>query len=394
MKVNSKVKITLLRVTTVPISLKILLRGQLRFLNQHFHVIGLSSPGKDLIEVEKNEGIKTIAVPIHRDISIIKDIISFTNLFFVIRRLSPTIIHANTPKGSLLSLVAAKILGVPIRVYTITGLRFETEVKIKKFLLLNMERLTCWAANYLIAEGEGVKKTLLVNSITKKRLTIIGNGNINGIDIHYFSPSSLISKQSQTIKVDYGIRNDDFVFVFIGRLVKDKGIVNLIEAFTELNHFNGKIKLLLVGSFEHDLDPIPERILEIINTNESIITVGFQNDIRPFLDASNALIFPSYREGFPNVPMQAGCFGLPSIVSDINGCNEIIIHEQNGLIVPARNTKSLLIAMRTMIEDVSLYAQMKFNARRLIVERYEQKALWDLLLKEYYIMINDLKNEK
>jgi glycosyltransferase involved in cell wall biosynthesis len=169
----------------------------------------------------------------------------------------------------------------------------------------------------------------------------------------------------------------------VGRLVKDKGIEELVEAFRQLKQKYTHVKLLLVGPYEPERDPLAPATREVIETDRSIVHAGFQQDIRPFLMISQALAFPSYREGFPNVPMQAGCFNLPAIVTDINGCNEIVEDGKNGLIIPAKNVGELRHAMERLLTNPALYLTLQSNARQMIVERYEQKYLWELLLKEY-----------
>jgi glycosyltransferase involved in cell wall biosynthesis len=166
-------------------------------------------------------------------------------------------------------------------------------------------------------------------------------------------------------------------------MVKDKGIEELTQAFSELNKLYPHLRLLLVGPMEPELDPLSDACLSLISNNDNIIPAGFQNDVRPYLAVSNVLAFPSYREGFPNVPMQAGCFNLPSIVTDINGCNEIIHDKVNGLIVPVKDAEALKNAMELIITDQTLYLRLKDHARRLIVENYDQKKMWELILSEY-----------
>ena len=157
----------------------------------------------------------------------------------------------------------------------------------------------------------------------------------------------------------------------------------MIEAFKKLNKSFVNTKLLLVGPFETKLDPLlPVSLIEI-SENKSIISVGYQNDVRPYFAISNALVFPSYREGFPNVVMQAGAMGLPSIVSNINGCNEIIIENQNGIIIPVKNTMAIFDAMKKMVENAAFYNQLKENSRKRIVDNYEQKVVWNAILNEY-----------
>ena len=170
-------------------------------------------------------------------------------------------------------------------------------------------------------------------------------------------------------------------------MVKDKGINELIAAFSMLSELKNNISLLLVGPFENDLDPLLPETLVNIEKNPDIYSVGYQNDVRPYFATADALVFPSYREGFPNVVMQAGAMGLPSIVTDINGCNEIIIHRVNGLIIPTKNSEALAKAMRLLMEDRSLYQHLQGNARAQITNRYEQQQIWDALLEEYQMLL-------
>ena len=185
------------------------------------------------------------------------------------------------------------------------------------------------------------------------------------------------------MKNKYGIASSDLVFIFVGRIVKDKGINELVNAFNQLNKEYKTIKLILVGPFEDELDPIHINTRNIIEQNINIVTTGFINDIRPYLVASHVLTFPSYREGFPNVPLQAGCFELPMIVTDINGCNEIVQDRVNGLLIPPKNESALRSAMQKMIEDEAFREKCATASRQVIVENYSRETVWNALLKEY-----------
>jgi glycosyltransferase involved in cell wall biosynthesis len=215
-------------------------------------------------------------------------------------------------------------------------------------------------------------------------LKVLGNGSSNGINTRFFQSDEDLDKAAGELRRKYGLTEKDFVFVFVGRLVKDKGIEELVEAHSELKKKYPHIKLLLVGPYEPERDPLAPATRAIIEQDETIIKAGFQSDVRPYLMISQALAFPSYREGFPNVPMQAGCFDLPSIVTDINGCNEIIEDGKNGLIIPVKRVPELQTAMEKLLTDRALYLTLQTNARKMIVDRYEQKYLWELLLKEYH----------
>jgi len=399
----------LLRITTVSDSLSGLLKGQLRFLNQYYEVVGVASDTCSLQEVSEREGIRVVNLPMERDINLWKDCISLIRMIRLIRYEKPYIVHANTPKGSLLAMLASWWCRVPIRIYTVTGLRFETASGIFRRLLVLMERITCACATKVIPEGEGVKNTLIKNRITKKPLRKILNGNINGIDTAYFDPALYTENDKRLLRNELHIGETDFVFIYVGRLVKDKGINELVAAFSRLKSEGWQFlkdddstytsslcipKLLLVGTLEQKLDPLLTETLEKIQSDRDIIYVGYQNDVRPYLSISNALVFPSYREGFPNVVMQAGAMGLPSIVTDINGCNEIILEGKNGIIIPPKNKEALSEAMKYMIEHPTERRKMAEAARPLIASRYEQQAVWNALLEEYRSLESAWKKRK
>lgn len=393
---NNKHK--LLRITTISGSLAGLLKGQLRFLNQYYDVVGVASDNGSLQEVSEREGIRVINVPMERDINLWKDLISLLRMIRLIRHEKPNIVHTNTPKGSLLGMLASWWCRVPIRIYTVTGLRFETASGNFKRLLIMMEKITCACATKVIPEGDGVKNTLIKNKITKKPLKKILNGNINGIDAAYFDPTLYPEEDKRLLRKDLNIGEKDFVFIYVGRLVKDKGINELVAAFGRLKSESNRFlnnddstftssspipKLLLVGRLEQELDPLFPETLEKIQNDHDIIYVGYQDDVRPYFAISDVLAFPSYREGFPNVVMQAGAMGLPSIVTNINGCNEIILEGKNGIIIPPKNEEALFEAMKYIMKHSTERQKMAEAARPLITSRYEQQLVWEALLEEY-----------
>ncbi|AZA55376.1 glycosyltransferase family 4 protein [Chryseobacterium sp. G0201] len=382
----------IVRTSTIPLSLNVLLKGQLKFLSEFYDIVGISSEGQLLDEVKQREGIKTIEVNMERGISPLKDLTSLYKLYKILKKEKPVIVHSITPKAGLLTMLSGKMAGVPIRIHTFTGLIFPTRKGPVKKLLIGMDQLLCSAATHIYPEGEGVKKDLINYKITSKSLKVIGNGNVNGIDLEHFSPDQVSEAQKELLRQELNIKNGDFVFVFVGRLVGDKGINELVKAFSLLNKTKNaehRFKLLLVGPLEQELDPLPEDILNEIKNNLDIIDAGFQKDVRPYFAISDVLAFPSYREGFPNVVMQAGAMGLPSIVSDINGCNEIIVEGENGVIVPVKNSEKLSEAMERMKSDTEYYKKLKMNARPMIESRYEQSEVWNAILSEYKKLIKE-----
>ncbi|HEY6143549.1 MAG TPA: glycosyltransferase family 4 protein [Flavobacterium sp.] len=373
----------IIRTATVSMSLDILLKGQLAFLNEHYEVIAVSGGDNHLKTVASRENVRIVDLAMSRSISPFKDLVSLVKLYFLFRKEKPLMVHSITPKAGLLSMIAAYFAGVPVRIHTFTGLIFPYKKGFLHHLLLFMDKLLCRFSTDIFPEGEGVKNDLIRFKVTSKPLHVIANGNVNGIDVDYFNPNQISETQKQSLRCELAINPSDFVFLFVGRLVADKGINELISAFTVLSATNKDCKLLLVGPLEKERDPLEKITLNKIETNKNIISVGFQDDIRPYLSISDVFVFPSYREGFPNVVLQAGAMELPCIVSDICGSNEIIKQDVNGIIIPVKNSELLLEKMKLLISDVSLRTSLKQNARQLVVAQYEQQMVWNALLAEY-----------
>ena len=402
----------LIRVTTADISLDGLLKGQLKFLSHYFEVIGVAKNTGCLQEVKERENIRIVDAPLERPISFIKDIKGLWFLYCLFRKEKPWCVHANTPKGSLLAMIASWLACVPHRVYTVTGLRYQGTHGVLRTILKTMERLSCFFATKVIPEGKGVLESLKRDNITKKPLQVIHYGNINGKDTEHFSRANTIQTASfnhadknislcnlsekeakNTIRKELGFSNNDFVFIFIGRLVNDKGLRELADAMRRLEDENIAIKLLLLGSLDGEDDVLAKDKLNYLMQSTNVKYVGSQSDIRPYLMASDALVFPSYREGFPNVPIEAGAMGLPTIVTNINGSNEIIKDGFNGKIIsaPLNNngihvndiTNELYSTMKWFYNNPTEIERMGTNAISLVRERYEQKDVWNALLKMY-----------
>ena len=370
-------KIKIIRATTVPESLDSFCYGFLEELNKKYEVIALSSPEKELKVIAEREGVRTIAIRMERRISIFRDIYSLYELIKTFIKEKPTMVHSMTPKAGLLCMIAAWISRVPVRVHTFTGLVWQTALGITRKILMATDWLTCACSTHIIPEGQGVLNDLR-NHITKKPMKVLGYGNVRGVDM------SIYDKRSEVIKRTQNIRKDIFTFIFVGRIVRDKGINELCEAFNKLSKEN-PVRLILVGPYEDDLDPLSVRSRNIIEQNLSIDSVGakFGDELLSYYAACDCFVFPSYREGFPNTVLEAGAMGLPSIVTDINGSREIIEHGKNGVIIPSKDITSLYEAMKKMAEDKDAYNIMAANARPMIEARFEQGFVRKCLLDFY-----------
>jgi len=383
----------LFRVAAVSGSLAILLKGQLRFMNAHYEVTAIASDGTNHKLIQEREGVRTIPVRINRKINVFEDVVSLYKLYRIFKKEKPFIVHSLTPKAGLLSMSAAYFAGVPHRMHTFTGLIFPTQTGIMKKLLIFFDKVICFCATNVYPEGEGVKKDLIRYGITKKPLKVICNGNVNGIDLSHFDTDMYNETKQLQIRDELGFKDSDFILSYIGRIVFDKGIVELISAFMTVCKKHKNVKLLVVGPREKDLDPLPAHIEQEIAENPNIITVGFQKDVRPYFAITNVFVFPSYREGFPNVVLQAGAMGKFCIVTDINGSREIVEEGINGTIIPVKDVPALTSAMLNVIQNSSKYRKPNGTYRALIAEKYEQKLVWQAQLEEYRQLENNSNDD-
>ncbi len=381
----------LIRITTVSGSLRTLLGAQLLFVNKHYKVIIASkNTNNDLVALSKEMNLPYKAFNLTRKITPFTDIITLFHMVVFLKKEKPFIVHTHTPKAGLLGMLAAKISGVPNRLHTVAGMPLLVAVGKKRKLLNFIEKLTYACATKVYPNSFGLKEIILKEKFTTiNKLKIIGNGSSNGIDINYFSPSLITLTQQEALKTKLNIKQHEFVFIFVGRLVKDKGINELIEAFKELQQ-TCKVKLLLLGRFEPQLDPLLPKTKAFIKTNKNVIHVGFQKDVRPYFAIANTLVFPSYREGFPNVVMQSCAMQTPAIVTNINGCNELIENNKTGHIIPVKNTKEILTSMKYFLSNKDEIKKYGLASRKMIIAKYNQQFVWNEILKEY----NSLHIEK
>lgn len=378
-------KIKLIRITTVPQSLRGLLKGQLKFMSENgYDVVGVSSGDDVLDEVGEKEGVRVFAVEMTRVISPLKDLKALWQLYKFFKKEKPNIVHTHTPKAGTLGMIAARLAGVPNRLHTVAGLPLLV-VKGRKRKLLNfVEKITYSCATAVYPNSYGLYEIILDNKFTSKRkLKVIGNGSSNGIDTTFFDSDVICEKEKNEIKNQLDITKDDFVFIYVGRIVKDKGINELIDAFKTLNSEYKNTKLLLVGSFDQNLNPISENSKFEIDNNKSILSVGYKNDVRPFFSISDLFVFPSYREGFPNVVMQANAMRVTSIVTNINGCNELVKENENGFIVPVGDSKILYEKMVYLYLNKDENHRMAQKGRALVCDNFERSHVWNEILNEY-----------
>lgn len=363
---NNTFKKKIIRAVTVPQSLGFCQEVMLKMEKLGYESVVVTSPGEALDRFRAEcPQFKVIEVPMERHIALLKDVWALIRMIGVMLRERPYIVHSMTPKAGLLSMVAAWLTGVPVRIHTFTGLVWPTAVGGKRKVLMLMDRLLCACATHVIPEGQGVLNDLRDFGVCRKPMRVLGYGNVRGVDMARFNPARFTPRIEE---------DKPFSFLFVGRIVGEKGVNELVEAFTRLHEKYPHTRLMLVGMYESHLDPVSELTRHRIEASESIVACGVKrgDDLLQLYVDADCFVMPSYREGFPNTVLEAGAMGLPSIVTDINGSREIIMEGQNGLIVPSKDVDALYAAMERMLTDGASRQRMAAQARQLIADRFEK----------------------
>ena len=382
----------LLMVTTIPMILETWLKGQPKFLSQHFEVEVVTSSSATNSAIAAEEGVPVVGIDMSRQITPLKDLLSLIRLIRYIRRFKPDIVYSTTPKAGLLTMVASFFCAVPVRVHCIVGLPLIEASGLRRELLVLMERITYFFATHLYCNSFGLK-TYIEQHLSSKTVKVIANGSVNGVDTTLFN-DNYSAEQKMQLRQKLSIDDDATVLTFIGRIVRDKGVNELIEAFEQLSQRYPSLILLLIGPSEEHLDPVDAQTAKCISEHKKIRRIDYLEDVRPYLAISDLFVLPSYREGLPNVLIEAGCFDLPLIATDINGCNEVVIDGENGLLIEKKSVKSLTDAVSTLLDDDALYERLKKSVRQSIISRYEQGAFLEALRTELFAIYEEAHRGK
>lgn len=383
----------IIRVTTVPMALKVLLRGQMRYMKKAgFEVIMVSSDGEERSDVMEYEECPHYIVPMTRKITPIADLQSFWKLYRLLKKEKPDIIHSHTPKAGLLAMLAAKIAGVKIRIHTIAGLRFMTAKGLTRNILTRMEKITAKAATHVWPNSMSLLKYIKENKLVNaNKLEVIGKGSSNGIDLTRFSKSVLSAEGVQKAKQVVSYNPSLTYLLSVGRIVKDKGISELAKSFSTLYAENDELRLILVGTFEEKLDPLDEDVMHLIKNHPGIILAGWHDEVEYFMSIANLMVHASYREGFPNVVLQAGAMECPIVCSRIEGNIDIVDENINGLIFTAGDEMDLHKKLRQAITDPAGMKQKAALLRKKIEDNFDRSFVQEKLRQKYEILLQSVR---
>lgn len=356
--------------------------GQPRLWKEQFDVCAIAAEKEKLEAFAEQEGIRNKYIPMHREISLLSDMICLFRFICLFMEERPYIVHGNTPKASMLSMVAAWLTRRPVRIYMCHGLRYQTTTGFTRKLLMAMEWLSCHCATTVIGVSKGVVDKLVADGLCPERKAkVIGYGTAGGIDVNKFSRESFVDMPN--IRKELDVPKDSFVFCFVGRIVRDKGINELVTAFNRLSGEFHDVHLLLVGPAETDLDHIDVQSEKMIEQNTRIHAVGRQSDVRPYLAACDAFVLPSYREGVGMVLLEANAMGVPCIASDIIGCHDVIMPNINGELVKPCDAQALYEKMKEWYLDRKKVGMMAHQCREFVTMHFSSDNVKNAYYQEY-----------
>ncbi len=374
----------LIRITTVPLSLKLLLAGQLKFMSENgFEVIAVSSDGREISQVTKHEGVRHEVIPFTRKITPIQDLKCIYQLVKLFRKEKPDIVHTHTPKAGLLGMIAANLAGVKIRIHTLAGIPAMAAEGSRKGLLEKAEKWTYANATEVWPNSQGLFSYVIRHQLAPEtKLRLIGKGSSNGVDLNHYSRESLKENHlvAATMRIMPG--EEDFIILAIGRLVKDKGIEELVSAFLNSKIVN-RSKLVLLGAFEQDLNPLSPEIIQTIQDHPRIIQIDWSDHVSHYLALADVLVHASHREGFPNVLLEAGAMQVPIICSDIIGNRDLITQQKTGLIFPVKDAPILKEALEFAYVKREKMAEYAQRLHQEICEKYDRKKVHQQILTHY-----------
>jgi glycosyltransferase involved in cell wall biosynthesis len=357
----------------------LVLGGRLRTLREAgFRVTLISSPGQLLDHTAASEGVEPIALPMRRAIAPLADLVSLARLWWLLRRLKPDLTEFSTPKAGLLGTLAARLAGVPNRVYMLRGLKLETCTGFKRRILMAAEQTASACSQIVLCNSESLRaKAQAMGLAPAEKLRLLGDGSSNGVDLERFSlgPSD--------VRKRLGLPRKAPVVGYVGRLTRDKGLPELIDAFDAVLKAEPEARLLLVGWFDASEDALSDGLRARIKDHPRIHCTGFVDDTAPYYRAMDMLVLPTWREGFPNVVLEAAATGIPVITTLCTGSRDSVVPEVTGLLIPPGYPEAIFEAVLSLLRNPARRRRMGVAARAWVLEHYVDERVLGLTVAFY-----------
>jgi glycosyltransferase involved in cell wall biosynthesis len=366
------------------------LTGRLRALGDAgFRVTLVSSPGELLGKTAASEGARAVALKMERGIAPLADLLSLIRLWRLLLALRPQMTEFSTPKAGLLGGLAARFAGVPARVYMLRGLKLNTARGLKHSLLLGAERLSARCAHVVLCNSHSLRgEALALRIAPATKLKLLGSGSSNGVNVDRFSPGA------SAVRRQMGLRRESPVVGFVGRLTRDKGLPELIEAFELVLRAQPDAHLLLVGWFDASEDAVSPALQARIERHSRIHCTGYVDDTAPYYRAMDLLVLPTWREGFPNVVLEAAATGLPVVTTECTGSRDSVVPEVTGLLIPPGYPEAIAEAVILLLHDPARRRRMGIAARAWVAEHYSDARVLALTADFYKKLLTDSRRRQ
>lgn len=390
MRINREAP-TIVRITPVFSTIHAIFQGQNRFLaNNGCKISVISSPDETANRISHGEGFNYYPVSISRGITPYKDLKAIFHIINILNKIRPDVVHTHTSKGGFLGMIASFASNIPHRIHTVAGWSADSRGKIMGMPILISELMTLKIATRVIVNSDSLRKYLVESGyISNAKSCVLGKGSSNGVDLEYYKVDSSTSLNSMQVRRNFGISKNDIVLAFIGRVMLEKGIKELVDAFLYLSNIYNNIHLLVIGALENESrNVLPIDLLSLIHNHANIHLTGWVENVPYYLAAADILIHPSYHEGMPNALLQGAAMELPCLASDVLGNKDAIIHGVTGYLYPSKNTKELVDLLITLIENPSLRYALGKEGRQFVEREFDNNTVCQRLLDFYYETIS------
>lgn len=381
-------KIRLVHITTVPDTFHFF-RGQIGFFKaRDFDVVGISSPGPWQQLVSDREQISFHSVRMHRRVTPFRDLGAVWRLYRLFKRIRPHIVHSHTPKAGLLGMISAWLARVPVRIYHMRGLPITIATGLKRGMLNATEKIACKIADLVLCVSNSIREIAIEEGLCPAcKIKVLASGSSNGVDsIERFNPDRITDSEVQRFRREFGIGRSDSAIGYVGRIVRDKGLIELAEAWRRLREVFPKLHLIIVGYFEPQ-DPLPAEVERFLGSDPRVHMTGFVENTAPYYKLMSVLILPTYREGFPNVPLEAAAMELPVVATSVPGCVDAVEDGTTGTLVPVKNSGQLAWAIERYLNDTELRRDHGKSGRERVLRDFRPESIWEGLYQTYTSML-------